>query len=67
MKEVNRILGEAAPSPSTHHDQSSGGFGGRRCSLGVEHKHLNPSNELKRIFGSKIIQAESRYAELFVE
>ena len=25
--------------------------------LTVEHKHLNPQNEMKRIFGSKIVQA----------
>lgn len=59
VKEVNRILGEAAPAPSSH-DHNSLGFGNRKCSLGVEHKHLNPSNELKRIFGSKIVQAEIR-------
>ncbi|KAK3932179.1 Transcription factor 25 [Frankliniella fusca] len=60
VKEVNRILGEAAPAPSTNHDCTMAGFSSRKCSLGVEHKHLNPSNELKRIFGSKIIQAETR-------
>lgn len=58
VKEVNRILGEAAPAPSSHHVLHSSG--NHKCSLGVEHKHLNPSNELKRIFGSKIIQAETR-------
>lgn len=60
VKEVNRILGEAAPAPSINQDYNTTGFGSRKCSLGVEHKHLNPSNELKRIFGSKIIQAETR-------
>lgn len=58
VKEVNRILGEAAPAPSSYHDLHSSSH--HKCSLGVEHKHLNPSNELKRIFGSKIIQAEIR-------
>ncbi|XP_034255385.1 transcription factor 25 [Thrips palmi] len=58
VREVNRLLGEAAPAPSSHYDIYSSG--NHKCSLGVEHKHLNPSNELKRIFGSKIIQAETR-------
>lgn len=25
--------------------------------LTVEHKHLNPQNEMKRIFGSRVVQA----------
>lgn len=60
VKEVNRILGEAAPIPSTHNERLHAGTSNRKCSLGVEHKHLNPNNELKRMFGSKLIQSEAR-------
>lgn len=60
VKEVNRILGEVAPATSANYDHNLVLFGTRKSSLGIEHKHLNPSNELKRIFGSKIIQAEIR-------
>lgn len=34
--------------------------------LSVQHKHLNPYNELKRIFGSKTVQAERRYNCIYI-
>jgi len=35
--------------------------------LSVQHKHLNPYNELKRIFGSKTVQAERRYNYIYTQ
>ncbi|KAJ8962953.1 hypothetical protein NQ314_005670 [Rhamnusium bicolor] len=61
VREVNRLLGENyVPKVSTptnvKHDKTSH----RKNILSVQHKHLNPNNELKRIFGSKIIQSEHK-------
>ena len=28
--------------------------------LGIENKHLNPENEMKKIFGSRVVQTENR-------
>ena len=28
--------------------------------LSIENKHLNPENEMKRIFGSRVVQTENR-------
>lgn len=60
VREVNKILGDAVISR-----QSNIGMvkvdkllNSKRNILNVQHKHLNPNNELKRIFGSKIIQTE---------
>ena len=55
VREVNKILGEAGSS----------GFSGsgnenlqpssiNRSLLQIEHKNLNPENEMKRMFGSKV-------------
>lgn len=57
--EVNKLLGEPLPSCSNQVlepqwiNQKS-----KEDTLIVQHKHLNPYNELKRIFGSKTVQAE---------
>nr|XP_034172798.1 transcription factor 25 [Osmia lignaria] len=60
VREVNKLLGEPLPgcsSQSTDNlqwiEQKS-----KEDILLVQHKHLNPYNELKRIFGSKTVQAE---------
>ncbi|KAK9885935.1 hypothetical protein WA026_013812 [Henosepilachna vigintioctopunctata] len=61
VREVNKLLGEtydpdvsaAIPTPKTERNPSKG-------ILHVQHKHLNPNNELKKIFGSKIIQSEHK-------
>lgn len=54
VREVNKILGEPAPG------RASVGTGSNceRNLYSAEHRHLNPDNEMKRIFGPKIIQAE---------
>ncbi|ERL92131.1 hypothetical protein D910_09451, partial [Dendroctonus ponderosae] len=56
LREVNSLLGETpqivTESRKAQHHQKS--------ILNIQHKHLNPNNELKRIFGSKVIQAEHK-------
>ncbi|XP_006615462.1 transcription factor 25 [Apis dorsata] len=60
VREINKLLGEPLPSCSSQNidnlqwiEQKS-----KEDILLVQHKHLNPYNELKRIFGSKTVQAE---------
>lgn len=59
VREVNRLLGEnhlpkVSTPPIIKQDKSSY----KKNILSIQHKHLNPNNELKRIFGSKIIPTE---------
>lgn len=59
IKEVNRILensGHGAESLIMRVDTVNDS---QKALLMVEHKNLNPDNELKRIFGSRVVQAES--------
>lgn len=63
VREVNRLLGEPLAGCSS---QSTNGVQwveqkSKEDVLLVHHKHLNPYNELKKIFGSKTIQAEQKY------
>ncbi|XP_061196986.1 ribosome quality control complex subunit TCF25-like [Saccostrea echinata] len=58
IKEVNRILensGLGAESITKADNVNDS----NKALLTVEHKNLNPDNELKRIFGSRVIQAET--------
>ncbi|XP_017794175.1 PREDICTED: transcription factor 25 isoform X3 [Habropoda laboriosa] len=60
VREVNKLLGEPLPgcsSQSTYNLQWNEEKSKENILL-VQHKHLNPYNELKRIFGSKTVQAE---------
>lgn len=65
--EVNKLLGEPLPSCSNQVlepqwiNQKS-----KENILIVQHKHLNPYNELKRIFGSKTVQAEQKYVSVII-
>lgn len=62
VREVNKLLGEPLPGCSNQIleaqwvDRIS-----KENILTVQRKHLNPYNELKRIFGSKTIEAGQRY------
>ncbi|KAJ8682073.1 hypothetical protein QAD02_017865 [Eretmocerus hayati] len=59
VRQINKLFGE--PSPSTSQTDDSKMYllaKTKEQTLTVQHKHLNPYNELKRIFGSKTIQAE---------
>lgn len=54
VKEVDKICGEIndpTPLPAKLIDTSS-------KLLSVQHKNLNPSNEMKRLFGSRVVQSE---------
>ncbi|KAI4470318.1 nulp1-related [Holotrichia oblita] len=61
VREVNKLLGEnlvaKVSTPTAKQDKSTHI---RKSTLNIQHKHLNPNNELKRIFGSKIIQTEHK-------
>lgn len=62
VREVNKLLGEPLPGCSNQVleaqwvDRMS-----KENILTVQRKHLNPYNELKRIFGSETIEAGQRY------
>nr|CAI5846834.1 unnamed protein product [Callosobruchus analis] len=61
VREVNRLLGESyASKVSTSTTIKPDKLAHRKNILSIQHKHLNPNNELKRIFGSKIIQTEHK-------
>lgn len=60
VREVNKLLGENfLPNVSSSVvEKPEKNVHVRKGILNVQHKNLNPNNELKRIFGSKIIQTE---------
>ncbi|XP_031840463.1 nuclear localized protein 1 [Nomia melanderi] len=60
IREVNKLLGEPLPSCSSQDTNNLQWIEkqSKEDILLVQHKHLNPYNELKRIFGSKTVQAE---------
>lgn len=60
VREVNKLLGDNIISKviTTNNVKIEKNVHIRRSALSVQHKHLNPNNELKRIFGSKIVQNE---------
>ena len=62
VQEINKLLGEPVPSTSRESTDDSKSFvlKSKEEVLTVQHKHLNPLNELKRIFGSKTVQAEEK-------
>lgn len=58
VKEVNRLLGEAkAPAglPS-----AAAAAKVAKTLLSVEYKHLNPEMEMKRMFGSRVVELENQ-------
>lgn len=65
VKEVNKLLGEPLPGCSFQNTENSQvEQKSKEDILLVQHKHLNPYNELKRIFGSKTVKAEQKYVFL---
>ncbi|XP_050301133.1 transcription factor 25 [Anthonomus grandis grandis] len=60
IKEVNRLLGECPKIASMDNQMVQDRPPDTKTVLTVQHKHLNPNNELKRIFGSKVVQAEHK-------
>lgn len=67
IREVNKLLGEPLPGCSNQVleaqwvDRVS-----KESILTVQRKHLNPYNELKKIFGSKTIEAGQRYKYIYI-
>ncbi|KAK5642561.1 hypothetical protein RI129_008728 [Pyrocoelia pectoralis] len=59
VREVNRLLGEqCVPVAASLRPEKAPPI--KKGVLNIHHKYLNPNNELKRIFGSKIIQSEHK-------
>lgn len=61
VREVNRLLGDVDPRQvivDEHYFPRSDKVHHHKTVLSVYSRNLNPNNELKRIFGSKIIQSE---------
>lgn len=60
VREVNQLLGEPSPSSSKENSEKPQWIVGKskESILSVKYKHLNPYNELMRIFGRKTIQME---------
>lgn len=56
INEVNQLFGELLPNASTKSTESFVTLT-KESILNVQHKNLNPYNELKKIFGSKTVQA----------
>ena len=66
MRQINKLLGEPTPSTSLGSGDSHiyPVTKTKEQTLIVHHKHLNAYNELKRIFGSKTIQAEQTLVKI---
>ncbi|KAL1117365.1 hypothetical protein AAG570_004691 [Ranatra chinensis] len=62
VREVNALVGaasdDAAAGAASAAALPPGGASTRRGLLSIEHRTLNPNNELRRIFGTKIFQNE---------
>lgn len=67
IREVNKLLGEPLPGCSNQVleaqwvDKTT-----KENIFSIQRKHLNPLNELKRIFGSKTIEAGQRYNYMYI-
>ena len=58
VEEVNKLLGHCRPEYEHKTVSVDCHKGHKKSLLIVEQRHLNPENEMKRIFGSKVVQAE---------
>ncbi|CAN8009696.1 unnamed protein product [Ixodes pacificus] len=56
VREVNRMLGEPQGGAQVTPETTSGRS--ERSLLCVDPRHLNPENEMRRIFGSRVVQSE---------
>ena len=59
---------EAAPANNDLYSYSKGfvAIGARKTILHVSRRNLNPSNELKKKFGSKVVQNEQGYVTFLI-
>lgn len=63
VRQVNKLLGEPASNSSQQVEECQSKHfvsKSKEQILCVQHKNLNPYNELKRIFGSKTVQGEQK-------
>lgn len=61
VREVNRLLGEPENLPhvaAVTASVSSGPARAEKSLLSVDQRNLNPENEMRRIFGSRVVQSE---------
>lgn len=61
LKEVDKLFGDTGARPKqfhNHHISDKLAKGAIKQLLSVQHKNLNPSYEMKRMFGSKVVQSE---------
>ncbi|XP_064640129.1 ribosome quality control complex subunit TCF25-like [Lineus longissimus] len=58
IKEVNDMYGDIGCHGKTDANQEHMTTMTMRALLNVEHKHLNPDTEMRRIFGSRVVQSE---------
>ena len=60
VREVNKILGKA-PAAQNASKSSASSAAAPRSLLMIEARHLNPDNEMKRIFGSRVVDGHHRH------
>lgn len=65
VREVNRILGEAPEAADASSSRQSAHKASSSVNLlAVEPKNLNPENEMKKIFGSRVVNNENKHHQL---
>uniref|UniRef100_A0A1L8DI15 Putative transcription factor 25 n=1 Tax=Nyssomyia neivai TaxID=330878 RepID=A0A1L8DI15_9DIPT len=60
VREVDKLFGESYELPASPVAKSTVGCAVGKSLLAVQHKNLNPSYEMKRMFGSRVVQAEQQ-------
>ncbi|XP_070537301.1 ribosome quality control complex subunit TCF25-like [Ptychodera flava] len=60
IREVNELLGELPKTDINNVSIDSLVTMDTKALLGVEHRQLNPDNEMRRIFGSQIVRSDTR-------
>lgn len=58
VEEINKMMGEPSPTSASNSKSASIDETSGKELLSIDYRNLNAENELKRIFGSKVIQAE---------
>lgn len=66
MREINELFGDSGGIVAGHQVLETRPTACRKGVLSIEHRALNPNNEFKRIFGSKIIQSEQRFVNKLI-
>lgn len=57
FKEINQSVNdENTPLPENQSAAANSSLSSTKALLAVQHKNLNPSFEMKRMFGSKVVQ-----------